>query len=156
MEHATAFIDPLVERFVSGELDAVEIVYAQFVSPLRTPPTTVRILPVEFEAVSAGDVKEPESGEEQGPAFVANYILRPSAEEIVRAILPLYVRNQMFRALVETAASENGARRTAMKSATDNAGDMLDMLRRTYNRARQAQITQEIAEIVGGAEALRG
>jgi F-type H+-transporting ATPase subunit gamma len=156
MEHATAFIDPLVERFVSGELDAVEIVYAQFVSPLRTPPTTVRILPVEFKAVGAGDVKKQEPGEEQGPAFVANYILRPSAEEIVRAILPLYVRNQMFRALVETAASENGARRTAMKSATDNAGDMLDVLRRTYNRARQAQITQEIAEIVGGAEALKG
>ncbi len=62
----------------------------------------------------------------------------------------------MYRALVETAASEHGARRTAMKSATDNAGDMIDSLRRTYNRARQAQITQEIAEIVGGAEALKG
>ena len=62
----------------------------------------------------------------------------------------------MYRALVETAASEQGARRTAMKSATDNAGDMIDRLRRTYNRARQAQITQEIAEIVGGAEALSG
>jgi F-type H+-transporting ATPase subunit gamma len=71
-------------------------------------------------------------------------------------MLPLYVRNQMYRALVETAASEHGARRTAMKSATDSAGDMIDTLRRTFNRARQAQITEEIAEIVGGAEALRG
>ena len=62
----------------------------------------------------------------------------------------------MFRALVETAAAEHGARRTAMKNATDNAGDILDILRRTYNRARQAQITQEIAEIVGGAEAQKG
>jgi F-type H+-transporting ATPase subunit gamma len=62
----------------------------------------------------------------------------------------------VFRALVETAASEHGARRTAMKNATDNAGEMLDLLRRTYNRARQGQITQELAEIVGGAEALKG
>ena len=66
-------------------------------------------------------------------------------------LLPLYVRNAVYRALVETAAGEQGARRTAMKNATDNAGDMLNVLRRTYNRARQAQITQEIAEIVGGA-----
>jgi F-type H+-transporting ATPase subunit gamma len=71
-------------------------------------------------------------------------------------VLPLYVRNAMYRALVETAASEQGARRTAMKNATDNAGDMLDNLRRTLNRARQAQITQEISEIVGGAAALQG
>jgi F-type H+-transporting ATPase subunit gamma len=156
MEHATAFIDPLVGRFVSGELDAVEIVYARFVSPLRTPPTTVRVLPVELGGVSGGDVKASSAGDEPEQNIVANYILRPSAEAIVEAILPLYVRNQMFRALVETAASEHGARRTAMKSATDNAGDMLDVLRRTYNRARQAQITQEIAEIVGGAEALKG
>jgi F-type H+-transporting ATPase subunit gamma len=85
-----------------------------------------------------------------------NYILSPSGEEIVGAILPLYVRNAIYRAMVETAASEQGARRTAMKNATDNAGDMIDTLRRTYNRARQAQITQELAEIVGGAEALKG
>jgi F-type H+-transporting ATPase subunit gamma len=85
-----------------------------------------------------------------------NYILKPSAEAILEELLPLYVRNQVFRALVETAAAEHGARRTAMKNATDSAGDILDILRRTYNRARQAQITQELAEIVGGAEALRG
>ena len=89
-------------------------------------------------------------------AAAVNYILQPSAEAILERLLPLYVENQMFRALVETAAAEHGARRTAMKNATDNAGDMLDGLRRTYNRARQAQITQEIAEIVGGAEALQG
>jgi len=77
-------------------------------------------------------------------------------EAILEQLLPLYVRNQVFRALVETAAAEHGARRTAMKNATDSAGDILDILRRTYNRARQAQITQELAEIVGGAEALRG
>jgi F-type H+-transporting ATPase subunit gamma len=70
--------------------------------------------------------------------------------------LPLYVRNQVFRGLVETVASEHGARRTAMKSATDNAGDIIQYLQRTFNKQRQAQITQEIAEIVGGAASLEG
>jgi F-type H+-transporting ATPase subunit gamma len=84
----------------------------------------------------------------------ANFTLSPSADEILERLLPLYVRNSMYRTMVETAAAEHGARRTAMKNATDNAGDILDTLNRTYNRARQAQITQEIAEIVGGAAAL--
>ena len=88
--------------------------------------------------------------------MTANYILAPSAEAILEQLLPLYVRNAVYRGLVETAAAEHGARRTAMKNATDNAGEMLNVLRRTFNRARQAQITQEIAEIVGGASALQG
>ena len=83
-----------------------------------------------------------------------DYLLFPSAAAILSELLPLYVRNAMYRALVETVAAEHAARRTAMKNATDNAGDMLNVLRRTYNRARQATITQEIAEIVGGAAAL--
>src|SRR5439155_1085982 len=86
----------------------------------------------------------------------AAYIPRPSAEEILKQLLPLYVQNQMYRALVETAAAEHGARRTAMKNATDAGSDMLNILQRTFNRARQGQITQELAEIVGGAEALKG
>lgn len=141
--HAAQVMTPLMERFSRGELDAVEVVFAKFISPLSTPPTVMRILPVGATV-----------GRSNGGA--TNYILRPSAEEIVGAVLPLYVRNSMFRALVETAAAEHGARRTAMKNATDSAGDMIDSLRRTYNRARQAQITQELAEIVGGAEALKG
>jgi F-type H+-transporting ATPase subunit gamma len=140
-EDAAGLVAPLMERFESGELDAVEIIYAKFNSPLSTPPTLLPVLPIRPPATSGR---------------TPNYLLRPSAEALLEAVLPLYVRNQMYRALVETAASENGARRTAMKSATDNAGEMLDVLRRTYNRARQAQITQEIAEIVGGAEALKG
>ena len=83
-----------------------------------------------------------------------DFILAPSAEAILEELLPAYVRNAVYRALVETAAGEQGARRTAMKNATDNATDILQTLRRTYNTARQAQITQEIAEIVGGAAAL--
>src|SRR5919202_1394211 len=86
----------------------------------------------------------------------AKYNSPLSTPPTTEQILPLYVRNAVYRALVETAAGEQGARRTAMKNATDNAGEMLNVLRRTYNRARQAQITQEIAEIVGGAEALEG
>ena len=85
-----------------------------------------------------------------------DYILRPSADEILGELLPLYVRNAIYRGLVETAAAEHGARRTAMKNATDNAGDIIDLLRRRYNRQRQAAITQEISEIVGGAAALQG
>ena len=85
-----------------------------------------------------------------------DYLLFPNAEAILTELLPSYVRNSVYRALVETVAGEQSARRTAMKSATDNATDMLGVLKRTYNRARQGQITQEIAEIVGGAAALQG
>lgn len=85
-----------------------------------------------------------------------DYLLFPSAADILTELLPAYVRNAVYRAMVETAAGEQGARRTAMKNATDNASEMINLLRRTYNRARQGQITQEIAEIVGGAAALQG
>jgi len=140
-EHATELVDGLMRDFVSGRLDAVYVVYAKYNSPLSTPPTIDRILPVT-------------PPERTGPA--RDYLLFPNAQAILTQLLPLYVRNAVYRALVETAAGEQGARRTAMKNATDNAGEMLNVLRRTYNRARQAQITQEIAEIVGGAEALKG
>jgi F-type H+-transporting ATPase subunit gamma len=106
------------------------------------------VLPVEPPAAKGGEGRRDKAA--------ANYILRPSAEGILHELLPLYVINQFYRALVETAAAEHGARRTAMKNATDAAGDMLTILQRTFNRARQAQITQELAEIVGGAEALKG
>lgn len=152
-QHATEIMEPLMERFQAGEIDAVEVIFAKFNSPLSTPPQLMTILPV---TPPTGSRSEQAGGDESDARRNTNFILKPSAEEIVGAILPLYVRNSMYRALVETAASEHGARRTAMKSATDNAGDMLDRLRRTYNRARQAVITQELAEIVGGAEALKG
>lgn len=138
---AQELIDGIMRQYVEGELDAVYLVYAQFKSPLSTPPTASRILPVTPPARASGGT-------------VPDYILAPSADAILSELLPLYVRNQVYRALVETAAGEQGARRSAMKSATDNATDMLSLLRRTYNRTRQASITQEIAEIVGGAAAL--
>jgi F-type H+-transporting ATPase subunit gamma len=145
--HATELMEPLMARFIAGTLDAVDVVFAKFNSAVSTPPTTLRVLPV----------VPPKTGKDgQGRSKTVNYILKPSADAILESLLPLYVRNQMYRALVETAAAEHGARRTAMKNATDAGGDMLDLLQRTYNRARQGQITQELAEIVGGAEALKG
>jgi F-type H+-transporting ATPase subunit gamma len=140
-DHATEVVQALMADFIAQRLDAVYVVYAKFNSAISTPPASQMVLPVA-------------PPERKGPA--RDYILLPSAEAILSELLPLYVRNAVYRALVETAAGEQGARRTAMKNATDNAGDMLNILRRTYNRARQAQITQEIAEIVGGAEALKG
>jgi len=148
LDHAAELAKPLMERFANGDLDAVDVVFAKFNSAVSTPPTTLRVLPVEPPAAQGG------AGRRGGGA--ANYILKPSAEEILRELLPLYVQNQFYRALVETAAAEHGARRTAMKNATDAGSDMLNILQRTFNRARQAQITQELAEIVGGAEALKG
>jgi F-type H+-transporting ATPase subunit gamma len=143
--HAAEVVAPLMAHFEQGAVDAVELVFAKFNSPVSTPPTTLRILPV-----------TPPRAEGGAEGHSINYILKPSAEAILESLLPLYVRNQVYRALVETAAAEHGARRTAMKNATDAAGDMLDILQRTFNRARQGQITQELAEIVGGAEALKG
>jgi F-type H+-transporting ATPase subunit gamma len=141
LDQAAELAKPLMERFSKGDLDAVDVVFAKFNSAVSTPPTTLRILPVAPPTSKQAAV---------------NYILQPSAEEILNELLPLYVQNQFYRALVETAAAEHGARRTAMKNATDAGSDMLTLLQRTYNRARQAQITQELAEIVGGAEALKG
>jgi F-type H+-transporting ATPase subunit gamma len=153
-DHAAEVVEPLIRGFAGGELGSVDLVHARFISALQTPPATVRILPVE----GVGKRGSGEAGKENEPGeqMFANYILAPNAEAILEQLLPLYVRNMVYRGLVETAAGEHGARRTAMKNATDNAGEILELLKRTYNRQRQAQITQEIAEIVGGAAALQG
>ncbi len=140
-DDASSVINDLAEAFARGDLDAVYLVYPNFKSVLSSPPATVQILPVQ----------PPESG-----AKNRDYILSPNAETILAELIPLYIRNAMYRALVEMTAAFYATQRTAMKSATDNATDMLKILGRTYNRARQAAITQEIAEIVGGAAALQG
>jgi F-type H+-transporting ATPase subunit gamma len=147
-DHAAEVVAPLIASYEAGELASVDLVQARFLSALSTPPATIRILPAQ-----AGGGAGARAGS-KGP--VPDYILAPSAEAILEQLLPLYVRNAVYRGLVETAAAEHGARRTAMKNATDNAGELIDKLTRTFNRQRQAQITQEIAEIVGGAAALQG
>ncbi|MBM4182728.1 MAG: ATP synthase F1 subunit gamma [Gemmatimonadetes bacterium] len=139
VEDAESLIGPIRARFESGEIDALFLVSSQFRSAMSTPPHTRELLPIQTEkGASSADV----------------YILSPSGDMILERILPAWVRNAVYTALVENAAAEQGSRRTAMKNATDNAGEVLEHLTRTYNRARQAQITQEIAEIVGGSAAL--
>ena len=137
---AASLVDTLMADFIAGTIDAVYVVHSKFNTVLSTPPHTERVLPVAAPARSGAG---------------RDYLLYPSADAILTELLPSYVRNAVYRGLVETAAAEQASRRTAMKSATDNAGDMLHLLRRTYNRARQGNITQEIAEIVGGAAALQ-
>ena len=138
---AASLVNDLTDAFARGEIDAVYVIYPAFKSVLSAPPTTVQVLPV----------APPDAGAKQ-----RDYILSPDAQTILGELLPLYVRNSIYRALVEMTAAFYAAQRTAMKNATDNASDMLKILGRTYNRARQATITQEIAEIVGGAAALQG
>lgn len=139
LEDAESLVAPLRAAFARGELEAVHVVSSEFRSPMSTPPGVIQLLPL----------PAPEAA-----SRLASAIFSPPPADILRWLIPVYLRNVVYRALVENAAAEQGARRTAMKNATDNASDMLDILRRTYNRARQSQITQEIAEIVGGAEAL--
>jgi F-type H+-transporting ATPase subunit gamma len=153
-DHAAEIVEPLIQAFSAGQLASVDLIQARFISALQTPPATIRVLPVEPPAQRGSGPAL--GGASAAVGLTANYILVPSAEAILDRLLPLYVRNAVYRGMVETAAAEHGARRTAMKNATDNAGDILELLKRTYNRQRQAQITQEIAEIVGGAAALQG
>jgi F-type H+-transporting ATPase subunit gamma len=140
-ENAAELVNDLTAAFERGEIDAVYVIYPNVKSALAAPPTTLQVLPVQ----------PPE-----GKTTQRDYILSPDAQTILGELLPLYVRNAVYRALVEMTAAFYSAQRTAMKNATDNANDMLKILARTYNRARQATITQEIAEIVGGAAALQG
>jgi F-type H+-transporting ATPase subunit gamma len=139
MEDAESVIGGLRDDFAAGRVDAVHIVSSEFVSAMSTPPRVTALLPIQ-----GGD----------GSGGLDNFILTPKAEIVLKRLLPAYLRNSMYRALIENVAAEQGARRSAMKSATDNAGDVLEYLTRSYNRVRQGQITQEIAEIVGGAAAL--
>ena len=138
-EDAESIVAPLREKFETGDLDAVYLISSHFRSAMSAPPGGSRILPVPVPEESA---------------TADGFILSPSGPLILEQLLAPFVRNQVFTALVENMAAEQGARRTAMKNATDNAGDILEILTRSYNRARQGQITQEIAEIVGGAAAL--
>jgi F-type H+-transporting ATPase subunit gamma len=136
---AESLISPLRAHFEAGRVDAVYLVSSHFRSAMSAPPQTRELLPIRpGESAASAD----------------QFILSPTGEMILERMLPLYLRNAVYTALVENAAAEQGARRSAMKSATDNAGEMLEHLTRSYNRARQAQITQEIAEIVGGSAAL--
>lgn len=157
-EEVQRVAEPLIEGFVDRRFDEVHLVYSRFRSPVDQRPVSARLLPLPeagaIELERDPEAEEPPSVEER--RYRPIYEFLPSAGRILRQILPLYLRYGVYRAVIESAASEHGARRTAMKNATDNADELIKELTRSYNRARQAQITQEIAELVGGAEALKG
>jgi len=132
----------IVSSYESGKFDELLLVYTHFRSAISQEVTVQRILPIE-------PVDVPED------AVVTEYIYEPSEAEILNALLPRYIEVQLFRAMLESLASEYGARMTAMDSATSNANEMIDKLTLEMNRARQAAITKELMEIVGGAEALK-
>jgi F-type H+-transporting ATPase subunit gamma len=132
----------IVSSYESGVFDELLLVYTHFRSAISQEVTVQRILPIE-------PVDVPED------AVVTEYIYEPSEAEILNALLPRYIEVQLFRAMLESLASEYGARMTAMDSATSNANEMIDKLTLEMNRARQAAITKELMEIVGGAEALK-
>lgn len=137
--------DAVIEKYKNGEIDEVKLVFTKFVSMISQEPTVMTLLPVQVE-------KKEESVDEKGIKTLTEY--EPSPEVVLDYLVPKYINGAIFGALVESAASQQGARMTAMESATSNAEDIIDSLGLVYNRARQASITQEISEIVGGAEAL--
>jgi F-type H+-transporting ATPase subunit gamma len=144
-EDAREVADEVIEAFLDDNgIDEIHLVSTRFISMLSQQPTTVRILPLQYE----------ESTEVPPGGVFPLYEFEPSPERVLDALLPHYVRARMYNAFLQAAASEHAARRRAMKSATDNAGDLIDNLTRLANAARQAEITQEISEIVGGANAL--
>ena len=159
-EDAGAVAEPLIEGFLAERLDAVYLVYSLFKSPVEQRPVVAQLLPLPERSEIAGDQSREEKSQradaEGERRYEPVYEFLPSPREILTRLLPLFLRYGVYRAVSESAASEHGARRTAMKNATDNAKELIRTLTRSYNRARQAQITQEIAELVGGAESLRG
>jgi F-type H+-transporting ATPase subunit gamma len=131
-----------MDEFLSGRADEVHLAYTDFVNVLKQTPTVTRILPIEQAEI-----------EHKGPPAV--YLYEPSAEQILAQVLPRFVEVQIYQALLESIASEQAARMVAMRNATDNAKELIESLTLLRNKVRQASITKEILDIVGGAEALR-
>ena len=142
-----ALSDYVIKKYLDGEVDEVHVVYSRFVSVLTQVPDCQQVLPIQR-------VEKAEEAEAEGVHAETDYIFEPGGKEILDVILPKYVDSSIYRLLLEAKAGEHGARMTAMDSATDNASELIDKLTLSLNRARQAQITTEITEIVGGAAAL--
>jgi F-type H+-transporting ATPase subunit gamma len=139
------------ELYANDEVDRVVVVYNHFRSALSQEVTVHDLLPIPERVVEAGG-----EDEEQESALRGDFIYEPEPEQILERLLPVYVETELYRALLESAASEQGARMTAMRNASTNAGDLISNLTLAMNRARQAEITQEILEVVAGADALTG
>ena len=145
---AQAIAHRIAELYTEGEVDRVVLVYNHFVSPLVQTATEQDVLPI------SRDILETDEEERRDDVMRGDFIFEPEPEEILARLLPVYLETQVYRALLESSASEQGARMTAMRNATKNAGELIDGLTLRMNRARQAEITQEILEVVAGAEAL--
>jgi F-type H+-transporting ATPase subunit gamma len=143
----------LMAAYVDGDVDQVDIVYNGYVSPLTQHVTRETLLPLQHATILE-DEEDEDDGEEH-PSHSALVEYEPDPEEILQRLIPAYVEISIFRALLESTASEHGARMTAMRNASQNAGDIIKDLTLQMNRERQAEITQEILEVVSGAEGLR-
>jgi F-type H+-transporting ATPase subunit gamma len=143
-DDARAVVGVLVDAFLHHQVDQIHAVFTDYVSAATQRAVARRFVPLVIEEVDEGP-----------PEPIPQYLFEPSPERLLDALLPRYVEARVFTAMLESAASEHAARRKAMKAATDNAEELIEDLTREYNQARQAQITQEIMEIVGGAEALQ-
>jgi F-type H+-transporting ATPase subunit gamma len=142
---AQAIAHSITELYSEEEVDAVIVVYNHFESPLVQRVVEQEILPIPESVLEADD---------HASALVGDFIYEPEPEQILERLLPVYVETELYRALLESAASEQGARMTAMRNASKNAAELIDSLTLAMNRARQAEITQEILEVVAGADAL--
>ena len=147
---AQAIAHRLAEMYTEQEVDRVVLVYNRFVSPLVQRVTTIDLLPIPEDVLERAEQEE-----ERGP-IRGDFIYEPEPEEILQRLLPVYLETEIYRALLESAASFLAAQMTAMRNASKNAGELIDRLTLAMNRARQAEITQEILEVVAGADALAG
>ncbi len=145
---AQALAHRVAEMYVEQEVDRVVLVYNHFISPLVQQVVEPEVLPLTHHQREAGEQAE------RHAALLGDFIYEPEPEQILERLLPVYVETELYRALLESAASEQGARMTAMRNASKNAGELIDTLTLAMNRARQAEITQEILEVVAGADAL--
>jgi F-type H+-transporting ATPase subunit gamma len=148
---AAPLIEAVLRETAEGGVDELHIVFTQFVSMMTQVAVDRRVLPLSLEGTAAAAAQEQAAAEHK---ILPLYEFEPSAEGVLDALLPRYVESRIYNALLQAAASEHAARRRAMKAATDNAQDLIKSLTRLANAARQADITQEISEIVGGASAL--
>jgi F-type H+-transporting ATPase subunit gamma len=144
----------LMTAYVDGDVDQVDIVYNGYVSPLTQHVTRETLLPLQHATILEAEEDHEDEGAEH-PSHSALVEYEPDPEEILKRLIPAYVEISIFRALLESTASEHGARMTAMRNASENAGDIIKDLTLQMNRERQAEITQEILEVVSGAEGLR-
>lgn len=158
-EEVAKIADRLMDDFISGRMDRLDVAYTRFVSISRQVPTVATLLPlstVEADEATAASETENVAGESSASGPNSDYEFLPSAESILEEVVPASFRVKLFKCFLDAAVSEQIARMVAMKSATENAGDIIKQLSMTFNRARQSKITQEIMEIIGGVEALEG